>query len=194
MAEAPRALVLASASPRRRDLLREHGYEYEVVPSSAPETVATTPEETVLENARRKARAVAQLHPDAVVLGVDTEVWFQSRVLGKPADMEDAWRMLGELNGHTHEVYSGVCLTWSGGTEERTFVEVTHVHFHQRSESELRAYLERIGPLDKAGAYAAQEDQGVMIARVEGSFSNVIGLPMERLTPALAALGISPRK
>lgn len=185
-------LVLASASPRRRDLLRQHAYAFEVVASDAPESVAATPEETVLENARRKARAVAALRPDAVILAVDTEVWFHGRVLGKPRDMADAFRMLSELNGQVHAVYSGVCLLPPNAASERTLVEVTRVHFHHRTDDELRAYLERIGPLDKAGAYAAQEDQGVMIARVEGSFSNVIGLPIERVAPELASLGVSP--
>ncbi len=148
--------------------------------------MAATPEATVLGNARRKAHAVAAARPAALVLGVDTEVFFEGRILGKPVDMEAALAMLRALNGRTHEVYSGVCLAWDGGAGEETFVEVSRVHFHLRSEAELRAYLARIGPLDKAGAYAAQEDRGEMIACVEGSFSNVIGLPMERLGAVLA--------
>jgi septum formation protein len=183
---APRPLILASASPRRRDLLRERGLTFEVVPAHSAETVEATPEATVIGNARRKAVAIAAQRPDALVLGVDTEVWFGRKIFGKPADMNDALRMLRELNGRTHEVYSGVCLAWDAGANERTFVEVTHVHFHQRTDDELRSYLARIGPLDKAGAYAAQDDQGEMIARVEGSYTNVIGLPMEGLERALA--------
>jgi nucleoside triphosphate pyrophosphatase len=176
-----RPLILASASPRRRDLLRERGVSFEVLPAHSEETIEATPEATVIGNARRKAVAIAAQRPDAIVVGVDTEVWFAGKVFGKPVDMDDALRMLRELNGRTHEVYSGVCLAWDAGASERTFVEVTHVHFHQRSDDELRSYLERIGPLDKAGAYAAQDDQGEMIERVEGSYSNVIGLPMEAL-------------
>ncbi len=136
-----------------------------------------SPAETVLANARAKARSIVR--PDATVLGVDTEVFFEGRVLGKPVDMDAAFTMLSRLNGRTHEVYSG-CWLVSGGTE-RGFVEITRVHFHHRTEAELRAYLTRINPLDKAGAYAAQNDQGEMIARFEGSFTNVIGLPMEAL-------------
>lgn len=183
-----RPLILASASPRRRDLLKEQGYSFEVIPAHADESVAATPEETVLGNARRKAHAIAGQHAEALVLGVDTEVWFGGRVFGKPADFEDAFRMLSELNGNEHEVYSGVCLAWSGGAKEHGFVEVTKVRFHHRTDAELRAYLSRIGPLDKAGAYAAQDDHGEMIAAVEGSYSNVIGLPMEALARELAAL------
>jgi len=184
-------LILASASPRRRALLEQHGYDFQVVMAAGVEERAPahlSPGETVLANARAKARAVARLHPGTVVLGVDTEVFFEGRVLGKPADMAAASAMLGRLNGRTHEVYSGVWIV--GGENERGFIVITRVHFHRRTGGELRRYLARIGPLDKAGAYAAQEDRGEMIERVEGSFSNVIGLPMERLAVELRAFGI----
>jgi septum formation protein len=184
-------LVLASASPRRRALLHEHGYAFEVrVPAGVEEIAPAhlSPGETVLANARAKARACRVKQTREVVLGVDTEVFFAGRVLGKPADMDAAFAMLGRLNGRTHEVYSGVWIAGQG--RERGFVEVTRVHFHRRSGQELRRYLARIHPLDKAGAYAAQEDRGEMIASVEGSFSNVIGLPMERLREELRAFGI----
>jgi septum formation protein len=184
-----RPLILASASPRRRDLLRERGLSFEVIPAHSEEMVESTPEATVTGNARRKAAAIAGQRPDALVLGVDTEVWFEGRIFGKPADMDDALRMLRELNGHTHEVYSGVCLAWDAGAKEQTFVEVTHVHFHERTDADLRLYLARIGPLDKAGAYAAQDDEGQIIARVDGSYTNVIGLPMEALERELTKLG-----
>jgi len=176
-------LILASSSPRRRDLLTEHGYTFRIVPANVEESAPPhlTPSEDVLENARRKARAVAVQYPEEWVLGVDTEVFFEGEVLGKPTDMEAAFAMLKRLNGQTHEVYSGVCLIHGAKQEERCFVEITRVHFHRRSDEELRAYLARIGPLDKAGAYAAQDDRGEMIAHFEGSFSNVIGLPMEAL-------------
>lgn len=183
-------LVLASASPRRRALLKEHGYEFEVVIPKGVEEIAPehlSPGETVLANARAKAHAVSAWHPEAIVLGVDTEVFFEGRVLGKPADMDAAFAMLGRLNGRTHEVYSGVWVVGRG--KERGVVELTRVHFHRRSDAELRRYLARIGPLDKAGAYAAQDDGGEMIARVEGSYSNVIGLPMERLAVVLREFG-----
>ena len=173
-------LVLASTSPRRRALLAEYGYRFEVIAPAGVEEIAPpdlSPSETVLANARAKARAVSR--PEATVLGVDTEVFFEGRVLGKPRDMDDAFAMLSRLNGRTHEVYSG-CWLISDGTEHG-FVEITRVYFHQRTDAELRAYLARIHPLDKAGAYAAQNDDGEMIAKFEGSFTNVIGLPMEAL-------------
>ena len=166
-------------------MLAEHGYEFHIVPATVEEIAHPhyTPAEIVLENAQMKARAVAQENPTALVIGVDTIVAFENEVFGKPSDLEAAFAMLTRLNGRTHEVYSGVCLV--RGERERCFVETTHVQFHQRTDDELRRYLNRIGPLDKAGAYAAQDDRGEMIARFEGSFTNVIGLPMERLNELL---------
>ena len=184
-------LILASASPRRRALMAEHGYKFEVAVPAGVEEIAPahlSPGETVLANARAKARAALAATPGAIVLGVDTEVFFEGRVLGKPADTDAAFAMLSRLNGRTHEVYSGVWILGQG--KERGFIEVTGVRFHRRSNAELKRYLARIHPLDKAGAYAAQEDRGEMIAAVEGSFSNVIGLPMERLRGELRAFGI----
>jgi septum formation protein len=177
-------LILASSSPRRRALLEEHYYTFEVIVPRDVEEIAPahlSPGETVLANARAKARAVVR--PTGVVIGVDTEVFFAGRVLGKPADMNAAFEMLSRLNGHTHEVYSGVWLVQ--GEKEHGFIVVTRVHFHRRTATELRSYLARIGPLDKAGAYAAQDDHGEMIARVEGSYTNVIGLPMEEFEKTL---------
>ena len=188
-------LILASTSPRRRLLLAEHGYTFEVVAPAGVEEIAPahlSPGETVLANARAKARAVAAQRPEALVLGVDTEVFFEGQVLGKPADLPGAFTMLSRLNGRTHEVYSGVWMVGpqqsKGRPREGGFIEVTRVHFHHRTAAELRRYLARIGPLDKAGAYAAQEDRGEMIERVEGSYTNVIGLPMETLAEWLGDL------
>ena len=184
-------LILASASPRRRALLTEHGYAFEVrVPQGVEEIAPAhlSPGETVLANARAKACACVMKNPGEIVLGVDTEVFFEGRVLGKPADMDAAFAILRRLNGRTHEVYSGVWIVGRG--RGRGFIEVTRVCFHHRSDVELKRYLARIHPLDKAGAYAAQEDRGEMIASFGGSFTNVIGLPMERLREELRAFGI----
>ncbi len=189
-------LILASASPRRLHLLQEHGYTFIVEPADVEEISPEyfTPGETVLWNARAKAKAVAARHPDAVVLGVDTVVSFENEILGKPSDLAHAERMLSRLNGHAHEVYSGVWIISAGSPRERGFIEITRVHFRHLEPAQLRAYQARIGPLDKAGAYAAQDDRGELISEVEGSFSNVIGLPMERLAeelPAFAEMAIA---
>jgi len=180
-------LILASASPRRKDLLREHGYEFRVVPAEVLEIAPAhlTAGEVTLCNARAKACAVGAAHPDEVVLGVDTVVVFEGEIFGKPSDPNAAFAMAKRLNGQAHEVYSGVWLRHAARNRERGFVEITRVHFHRLSDAQLRAYLARIGPLDKAGGYAAQDDRGEFIARVEGSFTNVVGLPMEALAKAL---------
>jgi septum formation protein len=180
-------LILASTSPRRRRLLLEHGYNFRVIPADVNEIAPPhfSPGEITLFNARSKACAVARLHPKSLVLGVDTLVAFEGEVLGKPADMKAAFAMVKRLNGHIHDVYSGVWLRHAAANRERGFIDVTRVHFRELTDAQLHAYLARIGPLDKAGAYAAQEDRGELIESIEGSFSNVIGLPMEALAEAL---------
>jgi septum formation protein len=185
------SLILASASPRRRDLLREYGYQFSIVVPDVEEIAPPdlTPAEITLANARAKAQAVAPLHPHATVIGADTVVAFEGEIFGKPRDLGHAGEMLGRLNGRVHEVWSGVWLIRGGDGHETGFNEVTRVRFHLRAAAELRAYLERIGPLDKAGAYAAQDDRGDLIDYVEGCFENVIGLPMKSLEWALRRLG-----
>jgi len=180
-------LILASASPRRRRLLLDHGYHFRVVPASVAEIAPPhlTPGEITLFNARAKSHAIARARPRSLVLGVDTLVAFEGEVLGKPENMEAAFAMARRLNGRTHDVYSGVWLCHAASQRERGFIDVTRVHFRTLTEAQLRAYLARIGPLDKAGSYAAQEDRGELIESIEGSFSNVIGLPMEALAGAL---------
>lgn len=183
----PLRLVLASGSPRRSDLLLAHGYSFDVIPADVEESSDPTlsPAELVQHNAVLKARAVASLHPDRLILAADTVVSFQGRVFGKPKDMDEAVRMLAELNNQEHEVYSGVCLASHSSTQEVVFVETTKVRFKNLSSDERLAYLNRIGPLDKAGAYAAQDDRNEIISSISGSLTNVIGLPMESLQAAL---------
>lgn len=184
----PPKLVLASASPRRRELLARAGYEFAVQPAGVDEIAPPhlTPAEITLFNARIKARAIAPSHAEAIVVGADTVVAFEGEVFGKPRDLAHAFEMLRRLNGTTHEVWSGVWLIRWGDRREIGFNEVTRVRFRQLTDARLRAYLERIGPLDKAGAYAAQDDRGELIGSVEGCFDNVVGLPMKSLAGALA--------
>ena len=180
---------LSWSAERRRHLLAEYGYDFTVAPADVEEIAPAhfTPREVVLWNARSKAHAIARERPGEIVLGVDTLVAFDGRIFGKPRDMDEAFAMVGELNGRSHEVFSGVCIAHAAAGKERTFAEVTRVHFRKLADAQLRAYLARIGPLDKAGAYAAQDERGELIERVEGSFTNVIGLPMESLAEAMRA-------
>jgi septum formation protein len=190
----PQGLILASTSPRRRSLLEQHGYVFELRTADVDELQdqSMDPSRLVELNARLKTLPVAALHPGWVVLGADTVVALGSKIFGKPASMTEAVSMLEELNGREHSVYSGVCLVHQATGKEQVFVERTSVRFRDLSTEQRLAYLERINPLDKAGAYAAQDDQGELIEGFEGSFTNIIGLPMEALVPQLAALGVHP--
>jgi septum formation protein len=182
-------LILASGSPRRSELLRELGVDFSVVVSEATEihNEQLTAVETSQLNAYRKARVVAKKHPDALVLGADTVVYVGTMLLGKPADLEDAYRMLKQLQGRTHRVVTGVCLLHLRGHRQKMFVESTEVTFHPLGIRQIRDYLARINPLDKAGAYAIQEHGDKIVAGITGSFTNVVGLPVERLKTELAA-------
>ncbi|MBI5775301.1 MAG: septum formation protein Maf [Verrucomicrobia bacterium] len=181
-------IILASASPRRAELLRELGVNFTIVtrPTEEAHHEDFTARELCLFNAYRKARAVAKLHPQALVLGADTLVYLGTKLYAKPADTADARRMLRELAGHTHQVVTGVCLLQLGAHRCRLFAETTSVTFKPLSESQIAAYLAAIQPLDKAGAYAIQDRGDEIVERISGSFSNVVGLPVERVKHELA--------
>ena len=188
----PPKLILASVSPRRADLLRQWEYDFVVVPSSAGEIHSDdlSAGEVAQINAYRKARAVSKKFPDAVTLGVDTLVALGTRLYGKPASLEDAARMVSELQGRTHTVVTGVCLIYLRGHRQKMFWEQTDVTFRKMTPEQIRHYHAQVNPLDKAGAYGIQEKGGMIIESLDGSLSNVAGLPMERLQPELASFGI----
>ena len=180
-------LILASGSPRRRELLQREGYDFSVAIPEVEEIAPPdlTPAEVTLANARLKAQAVAREHPGALVIGADTVVAFEGEIFGKPRDLTHAAEMIRRLRGRTHEVWSGVWLVCGETGLESGFNEVTRVRFREIADETLHAYHARIGPLDKAGAYAAQDDRGELIESHEGCFDNVIGLPMKSLAWAL---------
>ena len=181
-------LVLASASPRRRDLLSQAGYDVLIAASDVEEMDSCNegPEALALINAKRKWTAVAPQYPSEIVVAADTVVWLDGHFYGKPLDFSEATQMLTDLSGRTHQVVTGVALGRAGEGLQQ-FAEVSMVTFHALDQDEIVAYLKTIHPLDKAGAYAAQDDSGRIIAQVEGSLSNVIGLPMEKLGAFLAS-------
>ena len=183
------ALILASASPRRAELLRELGVQFAVEPSYATELHSEhlTARELAQLNAHRKARSVAKRHPDALVLGADTVVVLGTALYGKPRDRKDAARMLGELEGRTHQVVTGICLIHLRDHRERLLAERTDVRFRPLSQTDIGRYLDRIDPLDKAGAYAIQEFGELLVEEISGSYTNVVGLPVERLEAELRA-------
>ena len=181
-------LILASASPRRAELLRQLGLEFAVIPGH-PEEIQPehlSPHEIAQVNAYRKARVIAKQHPDALVLGADTLVCLGRTLFGKPADFDEACRMLARLQGRTHEVVTGVCLMHLRVHRQKVFAASTAVTFRQLHAGQIRRYLSRINPLDKAGAYAIQEEGDAIVKQISGSFSNVVGLPVERLREEMA--------
>ncbi len=181
-------VVLASRSPRRRELLEQAGIATVCEPADVEESLSTEgpPWGLAIANAELKAMTVALAHPERIVLGADTIVVFEGEIFGKPRDLAHAGEMLGRMSGHVHEVITGVCLVEWHRRAMVKFYEATRVRFRSLTAEQIQAYLSSIDPLDKAGAYAAQEDEGRIIECVEGSFSNVVGLPMERTLEALA--------
>jgi septum formation protein len=192
-------LILASASPRRADLLTEAGIPFRVRPAEVEEWESlgaagvSTPSELVRKNAELKAQAVSRLAPEEVVLGADTLVVLKERIFGKPRNMEHAIEMLEILCAKTHSVLTGVCLlqtTPRPGLEgfQSSFVVETLVTFKPLDRTAIVEYLNLIHPLDKAGAYAAQQETDRIIEKVDGPFSNVVGLPIERVQEELTRL------
>ena len=187
----PPPLILASASPRRAELLGQVVTDFQVVPSDAPEIhePQLTAWEMAQVNAYRKARAVAKKFPDAIVLGADTLVYLdrETKLFGKPASHPDAQCMLTELQGRVHAVITGVCLLHLRGHRQKVFAEWTDVKFHPLTAKQIKEYLALMNPLDKAGAYAIQEHGERIVAEISGSYSNVVGLPLERVRDELSA-------
>jgi len=189
------SLVLASGSPRRAALLSKGGFEIEVVAPRVEEKfdAILTLRELTLWNAIRKGMAIAQTRPDAVVLAADTLVALDNRIIGKPADLSEAARMLRRLSGRTHEVCSSVAIYRQTTGRSDFFHDISRVRFRRLNERAIENYLAKVQPLDKAGAYAAQGSGAEIIAEIEGSFTNVVGLPMEKTVAALAKFGIRPK-
>ena len=192
---APR-FILASGSPRRRQLLRDAGYEFEVVSPPVDEVSHgwLTIRELTIHNATRKALHVARISPDAVVLAADTLVTIDGDVLGKPADMQNAVAMLRRLSGRSHEVWTAVCICHAARGKSQSFHEISRVEFRPLTERAIQNYFAIINPLDKAGAYAAQGHGKEIIKRIGGSYSNVVGLPLETTARVLRAFGVAPRR
>jgi septum formation protein len=186
-------LILASASPRRKELLTEAGYEFVVIPSQAEELHDShlTARELCQLNAHRKARSVAKRYPDDLILGADTLVYLGTTLYGKPSSRADARRMLEELQGTRHQVVTGVSMIQWRSHKERLFVETTYVTFRQLRPDLLDQYLGKVDTLDKAGGYAIQEQGDELVASIEGSYSNVVGLPVERTREELNRFGFS---
>ena len=194
MSSAGIRLILASASPRRRELLAELGVAFDVVVADVTEheEASTDPRIMVAHNAALKADWVAARYPDAIVLGADTTVFIDGQALNKPADAAEARAMLRRLSGRTHTVFTGLAVRRGRdglAIDDRAASEVT---FKLLDEATIETYLSRVNTLDKAGGYAIQEQSGLIVAGYRGSFSNIIGLPLETTKQILTRCGLLP--
>ena len=189
-------IILASKSPRRIEILQEHGFEPEVIPAHIEETLpeGITPEDAVMFLSLKKAlwveaRLSEQEDPseETLIIASDTIV-YKDRIIGKPSDREDAYAMLDAIRGDVHQVYSGVALIMAGETRRRAFYERTDVFCRDVPEDELLAYIDTPEPYDKAGGYAIQETFGKYIDHIEGDYENVVGFPYPRFCRELELL------
>lgn len=196
-------IILASASPRRKELLQQLGVDFLVFPAQGEEeATGSDPKTIVMELARKKAGEIYEKiiearadGKDSIVIGADTIVVNEGKILGKPKDKEDACAMLTGLSGRTHEVYTGVSL-WireNGKKVQYTFYERTVVTMFPLSEQEIRAYADSGEPHDKAGSYAIQGRGAAFIEKIDGDYNNVVGLPIARIYQELKQLGIMIR-
>ena len=187
-------LILASASPRRRELLRLLGIPYQIIPAVGEEhTVSALPWETVEQLSAQKAAEVGRSHPGRLAVGADTVVAFGDEIFGKPADEQDAFRMLRLLQGNVHQVYTGVtlfCAGAAGGDEVHTFHEKTDVEVYPMSDGEIWDYIRTGEPMDKAGAYGIQGSFCLYVKGIRGDYQNVVGLPVSRLYDEMKKLGL----
>ena len=182
-------LILASQSPRRKELMGRITEDFSVIVSDVEELrdPAWSVDELPLRLASQKAEAVAKDHPDAVVIGADTVVAMGETVLGKPRDDEDAFSMLRQLSGRTHKVITGVSV-WQKGEEKAAFTQTTKVTFYPLTDEEIRAYLATGEHRDKAGAYGIQGFGGLFVEGIEGDYFNVVGFPVAKLARELKKL------
>jgi septum formation protein len=188
-------LLLASNSPRRRELLKEAGFDFEIFAPTVTERfdVDLTLRELTAFNAMRKAMAIARLRPENVVLSADTLVSIDDHILGKPKDKNEAVAMLQRLSGRAHKVCTSVFICSLAESKSTSFPDISRVRFRRLSRDGIDNYLSRVNPLDKAGAYAAQGFGSEIIEKIDGSFTNVVGLPMEKTIAALAEFGVVPK-
>ena len=185
-----RDFIVASASPRRREILHNAGYSFTVIPSDADETVdeSLSAEKTVIALAKRKALSVLEGNQNSVVFGCDTVVAVEGEILGKPTDDEDAFRMLKKLSGRVHTVSTGVCVADKDKTE--CAVNTTLVEFYELSDSTIKSYIATNECKDKAGSYGIQGFGSVLVKRIEGDYFSVMGLPVSQTARILSRFGI----
>ena len=179
-------LILASASPRRKELLAKTGLAFDIIPAKGEETLTKTiPAEVVMELSLQKAKEIAEQQTEGcIIIGADTIVAKGDEIMGKPKDAQDAFRMLDMIADDFHQVYTGVTLIevcTDGSLREKSFYEETNVHVFQMTKDEIASYVATGEPLDKAGAYGIQGTFSIYVSGIEGDYFNIVGLPISRL-------------
>ncbi|MBL7958762.1 septum formation inhibitor Maf [bacterium] len=175
-------IILASASPRRAQILSQIGFNYKVVPSSIEEIFTNhDPVEVAKELAMNKAKEVAESYPESIVIGADTIVFLNNQILGKPASEAEAIAMLRSLSGNTHVVYTAFAIIQKSMNKQIVDLETTEVTFRNLSDEEIRLYVRSGSPMDKAGAYGIQDQSAVFVEKITGDFYNVVGLPISKI-------------
>ena len=200
-------IILASGSPRRKELLEQIGIEFEICPAKGEEVITkTVPHDVVMELSRQKALEVAGMvvsygdshadittPTDIMIIGADTVVAYDDMILGKPKDEEDAKKTLRMLSGNAHSVYTGVSVVFiskDGRVGEHTFYDTTKVKMYEMTDAEIERYVATNEPMDKAGSYGIQGKCAIHIEKIEGDYNNVVGLPVSKLYQELLGLGI----
>ncbi|WP_409254366.1 Maf family protein [Bacillus sp. SCS-153A] len=185
-------LILASGSPRRKELLQQIQLSFSIEVSNADETFAPElqPHEVVMELSKRKAVSVAAQHPESFVIGSDTVVVFNNEIMGKPSDSEHAKEMLRTLSGNTHSVYTGVAIV--NNKKEKMFYKKTDVTFWELTEEEIETYTASGEPLDKAGGYGIQGIGAFLVKEIKGDYFSVVGLPISQVYRSLKEMGYHP--
>jgi len=185
-------IILASASPRRKQLLKQIGLRFKVEPSNYEENIrsALEPHELAQKISLQKAEVVASKHKDAIVIAADTFIVFGGQILGKPGTEKEARKMLKMISGKSHSVITGLSIIDTGKNKKLSKSVETKIHMRKLTPAEINAYVESKEPLDKAGAYAIQGLGAVFVEKIEGDYFNVIGLPLSALTEALKEFGI----
>ena len=182
-------IILASKSPRRKEILETMGVEFEIDVADVDESVdeSLSPLEAVCEISKRKAKAVSQRHTgEKIIISADTVVVIDGRIIGKPKDKEDAFNILKGLSGKTHEVYTG--FTIFGNGKSKTDYEVTKVHFKELCDEDIKRYIETGEPMDKAGAYGIQQKGNLFVEYIHGDYYNVVGFPISKICVTIKEL------
>lgn len=189
-------IILASLSPRRAQLLKLLGLQFEVIDSKVDEDkeIYTIPEVHVLELARKKALKVAENIKDGLIIGADTVVVLNNKIYNKPGNAKEAKQMLSELSGNTHVVYTGFAIVEKPSGALVSEYERTQVHFRDLNEDEIEHYVQTEAPMDKAGAYGIQDRSAVFVDRIDGCFYNVVGFPLTKFYRTLKSLGYGVKR